>query len=515
MTARGAGGAWLPAGVSVLLVAALGALYWVGYQGADDGSYVDAAVAWLRDGPAVGDSHWSVRYPIILTVAGSMALLGERTLALGLPFLLALLGTALITVRLMTRRLGTREATLFALLFLTMPGSIVLASFASDDVLELFLVVVSVALYLGATDAGGARRLALLLGAGLFAGLAFLGRETTAGLVLAYGVLFLVRPGLPRLGFVAIGAGFCAVVLGESAFHWIAVGDPLYRWRLDSTHDVVDRAAEAARTAAAGNVLDREGNLSLGVALTPLLMFLVSQKYGLAFYLGALGTVPLLRGRVRGARARTVLIVALAVGACWCAFIVGAQRYLFLVPRYLLVGAWAACVLGGARLGAWWRDGRRALAGTLLAAALAANAVCLSVENDDPIQASKAALSVAAAASEPVWTDPLTARRGRFLRDAAGLGDRLRAGPPPAGALFAYAPDDVARCAGSPECNFTAAPYTPGPGWAEVERRVPPPRPVFAALLRWLALPIPPQLERKIVQPNAGVIVYRTGRGES
>jgi len=502
--------AWVPALVSVLLTFGLGALFWVGYTGTDDGSYVDAALGWLHHFPYVGDSHWAVRYPVVLTAAAGMALLGERTLAAGLPFLLALLATALITVRLMGRRLGAAEAGAFACLFLTMPGSIVLATIASADIVELFLVVASLALYLAA-EAAGRGRWALLLGAGACAGLAFLARETTVALVLAYGVLFLVRPAVPRGEFVLLGAGFCLVVLAETAFHGIATGDPLYRWRLDTTHDVVNRAAEAARTAAAGNVIDREGNLSLGgPLLDSLLLFLVSQKYGLAFYLGALGSVPVLRGlRTRG-HAWSLLVAVLVLGACWCVFVVAAQQVLFLVPRYVLVGAWAACVLGGALLGRWWREGRRVLAGSLFLAALAANAACLLVENTDPIQASKAALADAARTDgEPVWTDPLTARRGRFLREIEGLDGRLRAGPPPAGALFAYAPGNVAQCAASAECGNTARPYTPRPGWVELGRDVPAPKPL-GVLLQRMGLPLPRQLWQKIAQPNAGVILYRT-----
>jgi 4-amino-4-deoxy-L-arabinose transferase-like glycosyltransferase len=507
---RHIGLAWIPMLVSVVLALGLGALFWVGYTGTDDGTYVDAALGWLRHAPYVGDSHWAVRYPVVLTAAAGMALLGERTLAVGLPFLLALLGTALITVRLMARRLGVAEASAFACLFLTMPGSLVLATLASADVMELFLVVASLAFYLAAEDAGR-QRWALLLGAGLCAGLAVLVRETTAALVLAYGVLFLIRPAVPRRQFALIGAGLCLVVLAEILVQGIATGDPLYRWQLDSTHDVVNRAVQAARTAAAGHVIDKEGNLSLGGPfLDTLLMFLVSQKYGLAFYLGALGSVQVLRSRgVRGA-ARSLLVAVLVLGVCWCAFVVANQNLLYLIPRYVLVGAWAACVLGGALLGHWWSEGRRALAGALFLAALAANGACLLVENTDPIQASKAALAAAArAGGEPVWTDPLTARRGRFLREVEGLDGRLRAGPPPPGALFAYAPGNVAQCAASPECGNMAQPYTPHPGWVELGRDIPAPK-LFGALLQRTGLPLPPQLWRKIVQPNAGVILYRT-----
>lgn len=499
--------AWVPALLGAALAVALAAVLWVGYQGSDDGSYIDAAQGWLHDFPHIGHSHWSVRYPIVLPIAASLALLGQTTFAVALPFMLALIATVLVTVWPMTRRLGQADAVAFTLLFLTMPGSLVLATFASDDIMELFLVVASLISFVAAERA--TRRWPLVLVSGLCAGLAFLSRETTGGLILAYGVLFLARPGIPRRLYFLMGAAFCAVVFAQVAFLAAMTGDWFYRIHLDATHDIVNRAAAVARALAAGHAVDEQGNLVVSAALDPVLMFLVSQKYGLAFYLGIAGCALLTSRRLPDA-GRSLLVAVLALGVCWSVFILANQHFLYLVPRYILVPAWSACVLGGALIGRWWRQGRRGLAGLVLGGALAANTVCLLVENTDPIQASKAALAEAAQAHEPVWTDPITARRGRFLRHAEGLDNRLRAGPPPPGALFAYAPDDVARCAGSAECGMTAKPYTPQPGWTVVKRDIPPPRP-FGLLLRSTGLPLPPQIWQKIMQPNAGIVLYRTG----
>lgn len=499
--------AWVPALLGIVLASALAAVFWVGYQGSDDGSYIDAAQGWLRDFPHIGHSHWSVRYPIVLPIAAGLAIFGQTTFAVALPFTLALIATVLLTVWPMARRLGQADATAFTLLFLTMPGSLVLATFASDDIMELFLVVASLMLFLAAEPA--TRRWPLVIASGLCAGLAFLSRETSGGLVLAYGVLFLARPGIPRRLYVLMGAAFCAIVFAQVAFLAAMTGDWLYRIHLDATHDVVNRAAAVTRALSAGHAVDEQGNLVVSAALDPILMFLVSQKYGLAFYLGIAGAALLFRRRLQRA-GQSLLVAVLVLGVCWSVFILANQHFLYLVPRYILVPAWSACVLGGALIGRWWREGRRGLAGLVLGAALAANAVCLLVENTDPIQASKAALAAATQAKEPVWTDPITARRGRFLRHAEGLDDRLLAGPPPAGALFAYAPDDVARCARSAECGRTAVPYTPQPGWTVVARDIPPPRP-FGLLLRSTGLQLPAQLWQKIMQPNAGMILYRTG----
>lgn len=497
---------WIPFLVAIFLILTLSTVFWVGYQGSDDGSYIDAAQGWLRDFPHLGHSHWSLRYPIVLPIAASLALLGQTVVAVALPFMLALTGTVLITVWAMVRRLGQPEAMVFVLLFLTLPGALVLATFVSDDIMELFLVIASLMLFLAAEQA--VQRWPFAVASGLCAGLAFLTRETSAGLILAYGMLFLIRPGIPRRLYVLMGVAFCAIVFAQTAFIAAMTGDWLYRFHIDATHDVVNRVAVVAHALAAGHVVDDQGNLVVSAALDPILMFLVSQKYGLAFYLGIAGCTLLFRRRLQQAE-RSLLVATVVLGVSWSAFIVANQHFLYLVPRYILVPAWCACVLGGALIGRWWREGRRWLATLVLGVALAVNSAALLVENTDPIQSSKAALAAASKAREPVWTDPITARRGRFLRQIEGLDGRLRAGPPPRGALFAYAPDDVARCAHSPECGMTAVPYTPQPGWTVVERDIPAPRP-FGLLLRATGLALSPQLWQKIVQPNAGMILYRT-----
>lgn len=496
---------WMLAALALAaaMIAGLGALVWVGYQGSDDGTYAEAGLAWATGVPQVGQSHWALRYPVVLPLALGFRVFGATETAIGVPMLLYLFGVVAVSAWVLQRWFGRIESGIFILLFCTMPGTIVLSTYANADIPELFYVAASLALYWLAAERNG--RGWLLCGAGVCAGLGFLTRETAGGLVLAYGLLFLVRPAVPRARFLLIALGFALAPALQTAYLAWATGDPLYRFALDATHDQVDRAAAAG----AGRVLDREGNLALGGVLAPLAVFLVSQKYALAFYL-MLGLLPVLRGGGDTPGQRRILAALAALFVAWTGFLVANLSLLYIVARYFVTTAWVATLLAAIALP---RLGRRrpALAGTLLAAGLSANAVCLYLENTDPIAASRAAISVTLRAAEPVYSDPLTVRRGRFIADARGASARLRAGLPPPGALYVYAPDNLARCRQA-ACGFDAAGYQPGPGWVAVERIAPPPR-AIAGLLDALHLTplIPAEIRQKIVQPNAGVIVFRAG----
>jgi len=237
------------------VILTLGTVFWDGYHGTDDGSYVDGALAWYRHFPYVGNSHWDLRYPVVLALDAGFWILGIRELAIGASMLAYLLGLVTVSIWLLQRWFGLVEALIFTVIFCALPGIIVVSTYANADIPELFYVAVSLACYCVASESDHPRY--LLVCAGLAAGLAFATRETTLGLIVAYGLLFLFRPGMKRPEYFLIGLGFAVIILLEMAYFEIEVGNPLWRFTLDVHHDIVDRSTALAP----GQVIDREGNL--------------------------------------------------------------------------------------------------------------------------------------------------------------------------------------------------------------------------------------------------------------
>lgn len=490
--------------VAAALIAVLGSVFWVGYQGSDDGSYVDAALAWYLHFPRVGHSHWALRYPIVFALDAGFRIFGIRELAIGASMLAYLFALAAVSIWMLQRWFGVAESLIFVVVFCAMPGVIVISTYANADITELFYVATSFAFYCAAYESSRPR--GLLVCAGIAAGLAFMTRETTAGLILAYGLLFLFRPGIKRTDYFFMGFGFAILILAEMAYFTVEVGNPLWRFTIDLHHDTVDRAGAIQP----GQVLDSSGNLDIGGSIVaPLLVFFASQKYAAIFY-SMLCLIPLLIRRGWNNMQRTFLIAATVLFVAWAGFIIFNASLLYLVARYFVVTAWVAAIFVAIGLVRLW-PARPRLAALLLVALLSSDALCLYVEDTDPIQASRAAIAVAMRTHEPVYTDPITKRRGRFVAQVSGVASDIIAARPKPGSLYVLAPDNLARCV-DPDC----APYLAHPistrGMTKIEQITPPPR-AIGALLDKLKLTrlIPQQIRRKLIQPNSGVTVYRVG----
>ena len=65
---------------AILLALLLG---WVGYTASDDAAYYQGAIRWLSEPPFPGSDHWTTRFPVILTLAAALAILGKGYAALG------------------------------------------------------------------------------------------------------------------------------------------------------------------------------------------------------------------------------------------------------------------------------------------------------------------------------------------------------------------------------------------------------------------------------------------------
>jgi hypothetical protein len=85
------GGAGLPGRAAlawpllILLVAALSAAAgWTGFIASDDELYYGGALRWAQGEAFAGDSHWTTRFPLVLSLAAMIKLAGASALALHL-----------------------------------------------------------------------------------------------------------------------------------------------------------------------------------------------------------------------------------------------------------------------------------------------------------------------------------------------------------------------------------------------------------------------------------------------
>jgi hypothetical protein len=193
----------------------------------------------------------------------------------------------------------------------------------------------------------------------------------------------------------------------------------LHRWTLAFHHDGhIDRAANL------------EGNVLVHPAIDPLLVLLVNDDFALIFWLaGAALAWRFHRCLDAQGRARMLVVAALALATF---LLVGALvTKLVLNPRYFMLPALAAALAV-----AIWLDGMRVVprAG-LLAIALGANALMLSVENQHPRWPAEALLQAAERhPAETIATDAETHHRALIPLGWHGL-DHVVTGVPQPGGL--------------------------------------------------------------------------------
>ena len=78
-------GARLAWPLAIALVAAVAvACGWTGFIASDDELYYGGALKWAAGEPFAGDSHWTTRFPLVLTLAAMIKLVGAAPLALHL-----------------------------------------------------------------------------------------------------------------------------------------------------------------------------------------------------------------------------------------------------------------------------------------------------------------------------------------------------------------------------------------------------------------------------------------------
>ena len=455
----------------IVAVAAIG-IGWTGFIASDDALYHAGATEWLRDPPFPGSDHWTTRFPLVLSFAGVIALVGDGYGAFATTavlFYLLLVGTVGAFGRSVG---GAGTGWIAALLLATLPVVVAQATTVGVDLLEASLLLAGLALLTRAEP-----KVAHSPIAGACFGLAMLCRETTALPLVGLVPLFLIGRPVGRGALVAAGLGAAAVLGGEALFQGLVTGDPLRRYAIAFNHDsTIDRAANL------------EGNLLVHPAVDPLLVLLVNNDFGLLFWAAIAALAAGAHRRIDPvARPRAIVLAAMA-GASFLLVAVLTTK-LVLNPRYFMLPALAAVLLVASwldRLPSWWRV-------LVLTALTASNLLLLSAGNAHPRWPMEAL--VAAARAHPAQTvhgDPDDVARAPLALRFAG-GGRIDARPAPTGALLVV-PADRAPA-------------------GRVLARYPSPPTRLGALLRAVGLEafLPEGIASRLLRPNPTMVLLRAG----
>ena len=360
-----------PAGwTGLLLVVALGAaavaVGWTGYIASDDASYYGGAAEWLRSGPFAGDSHWTTRFPLILSLAAAMWVVGAGPSALAATSLFWFVGFVAAGAALATRIGGQKVGWLTAALLATLPLSAVAASVVNCDLPEATFLMLGLWLLAGVVGKAGGEVSAAA--AGICFGLAVLCRETAVLALAGFAPLFLLGRPLPRRLLIVAAAGAAVVLALEMLFQFALTGDPLHRYMLAFNHD--DTLSRAANL---------EGNLLLHPLIDPLLVLLVNNEFGLLFWVMAFAVA---MGALRGleGRPKRGLTLCIALGLTSALLVSLLSAKLVLNPRYFTMAAVAAAIITAL----WLSRLKKPQAALVLTGMVGLNLLLLSAQNNHP-----------------------------------------------------------------------------------------------------------------------------------
>ncbi len=490
--------------VCIVAAAALWQAVFVGFLASDDGSYLLAARHWLHDFPFVGNDHWSLRHTVVLPLAAIIALFGEGEHVIALEGLIYQVGILVVAGYFVLRVAGPMAAVAVIAALASLPVLAIQSTIVNDDLAELFFVALSLWLFLSAVEHGG--RTSPLLGAGAAAGLAMISRESSAALLLAYGILFLSGFGMARWRYWLMAGPFLVIELGEMLYYGFFVGDPFHRIRVLLDVVQLDQSVSLPTIG-----FDRRGVLRVGPIVDPFIMVFSRIDFGLIFYWAIPAVLWVFTARrERGAPSRTARVMLLA-GVTWLAFNAVALRTSGALPRYYAMTAYAAAVVAAIWFGqvAWPRRPRRALAG--LALVLAGNAAGLYLANKDPLFGPHALAAYLATSDVPrVTIDPELAARSEILLKWSGEWDRVSTAPPQAGDLVFHDPwifDQPWQL--TPKTAASAA-FAPKPNWQLYWRREED-RKYIGVLVERLGLDrfLPAPILSRLNRPRPPVTIYR------
>lgn len=484
----------------ILVVAVLTlAFAWIGWLASDDKNHLVGAYGWLEQFPYVATVNPALRHTIAIPVGMSFRLLGVSEVSLVIPNLIQYFGMIWMTWSFLRRSLNEQVALFACLIISTVPLFPIFASVVFTETTELFYIALSFWLFHGATLRE--RKIPWLFAAGLSAGFGWLTRETTAALLLLYGVLFLIGYGMPRRYYWIMAAGFLFIVGAEALVMGALTGNPLYRYEIL----IAKQGSIPYKGDVEGDVFNRIGNLSVNPVLDPILVLFANHEFALLFYFAIPAAIWCWRAPGLQIEQRNTLRLLITWAILWFLFV--SVVLVNLHQRYYTVCAYVAAIL----IAAWLVHGlpriNKKLPKLVFGILLAANFTAIYVDNRNPLFGERALVEFVENTDEEVYTDPVTNRRALFLLSSAGLEKRVHSASPPAGALVFYNPN---RSSEWPRNNPDWAVYRPDASWERVwessEKRK-----VSGLIVDGIGLKdtLPPSVYRRLNRPNEAVTVYR------
>jgi len=377
------------------------ALYWHGFGPGDPERYVRAALDWVEKGFNLGETHWSLRLPIVLPIAGAFSILGVNEFAATLPNILYAGGLVAVTHFFMRRYVGPLEGTIAAAFIATSAFFVARPIELDGYGAEAFYVAAACWLYVASM--AEKRRCVLLFAAGFASGFAWLVREQTLYLMLAFGTLTLVsRKDVARALF-ALGCGFGLVIAAELVFYAIASGDPLYRYKIDVNHRTIGRVItiEGDDASLVNRLVRPIKDLFTYPTTTPFLALAAIAMAGLGWR-----TAREPEGR-RRAFTTFFVTAAIAVPVCAYAFNLALPRYYSILTYAIFLVLALATAEIARRKGALPALGFAALVTFL-------NLAAADFSRYGEYAEARHLAKIAAQSAETIETDPLTASRARY-----------------------------------------------------------------------------------------------------
>ena len=390
---------------------------------------------------------------------------------------------------------------LACLLIVTVPVFPIFASVVFTETTELFYLSLSFWLFHEATLRE--RNLSLLFASGMCAGLGWLTRETTAALLLLYGVLYLLGFGIQRKLYWVMASGFLLVAGAEALAMAILTGDPLYRY------DVIlgKQLAIPYKGALEGDVFNRIGNISVHPVVDPFLVLFANHEFALLFFFAIPAIFWCWRAPGLAAQKRTTLRLLIGWAVLWFLFVSFVLTNLH--QRYYTVCAYLAAIM----VATWLVHGLRSAGNRVRMWAIivlfTANFCAIYVDNPNQLFGERSLVLFMQSSDEDVYVDPVTLRRARFFLETADLENRVHAAPPPENGLLFYNPNRYQELQSRMPDSST---FQPEPTWQLVWENSEG-RKLSGVILEGLGLKdvLPDSIFRRLNAPNHPVAIYRRG----
>ena len=356
---------------------AVRAVFFSGYHGFDDATYIQRALDLAAHGWSLPGDHVSARSGLVVPTAVLVRLLGVGPLTIhAVPFVASVL-SLLLAFEMGRRFFDDRVGLLAALLLAVFPLEVIYASHLYPTTGMTFATGLALLAFLEGDRRGEAR---LSFAGGLVLGLSTMLHELGAVCLVFY-PLYVMLVRAPRREHLAALAGFLVGAGAEpAAYAWLA-GDPLYRVRIAGAAGTVSGTAV--------DVADEGWNAAW--MLHPWLRLCTEQELGLfpALALPVVGW-RLVHPRSAEQHALVVWVVAVFLWISYGTTSPFVYAPLDRLPRYLAPLVVPVVVLLASELCAWRRPVAR---GLVVVALLASSLLAVTLDDGRAAQAPARALA--------------------------------------------------------------------------------------------------------------------------